>query len=496
MSIDDIKRDLEKSKDKVGFLKSQLKEEQDYSLKTQIRKLYIEELRKKSLVKLDSDETAEFRLIYDSIGEGLEPIYFWVLDFLRSDEPSGLGLEVAKVEEAFEATAGSAFFGEMGTRRSAMEDRAMKMLQMVNTIIRSVINLIYDLKEFQLRLGHYEKLKSKDPNERRGAELALRGIWLDQVDLQKGRASINVLSQQLQFYTLRDAFFAVNSLSDIGKEFELNDRVQRILQRKLADYFAWKTNSEQELRKRYNIELHYLKSQVDSLKLYTKWARPYLRSAQQLRMKEFNSPDLVNAFDNMVMELKLFGKKEIKPVSVYEEYDKIKFEKKFYSCVEVHFKFRTIPQALRTQQGNQYVNSGNTEMTFRSFVLTDEEIKELEAQELYEDMDVVEQLTNVSLKELEKDLDEFLNPEKEKKAEEAQKKKQKTPAMPLFSAFSGFFDAAKSVNKGFMSMFNLGNMGKYGYQTEQIRRKAQETALKNTFVVYDVYKKTHGMLAW
>ena len=47
-----------------------------------------------------------------------------------------------------------------------------------------------------------------------------------------------------------------------------------------------------------NIEKAYLKSQIDSMKLYTKWARPYLRAAQQLGMKDFNSPHIVRFYQN------------------------------------------------------------------------------------------------------------------------------------------------------------------------------------------------------
>ncbi|MBI2670480.1 hypothetical protein HYX18_00670 [Candidatus Woesearchaeota archaeon] len=495
MLIDDIKKELEKQKDKKAFLKQKLDEEQDFDLKSEIRKLYIEELRKSSIVKLDTYENGEFRLVYDAIGEGLEPIYFWVLDFMRSDEPTGLGLEVSKVEEAFESTASSGFFGEMGTRRSVMEDRAMKMLQMVNTVVRSIINLIYDLKEFKQRISFYDKVKSQDSKIVEEGEIGLKGIWLDQVDLQKGRASINVLTQQLQFFTLRDAFFAAKSVND-ARDLDLNDRVKRILIRKLSEFYDWKQLSEQEIRKRYSIELQYLKTQVDSLKLYTKWARPYLRAAQQLRMKEFNSPDLVAAFDNMIMELRLFGKKEVKPMSVYEEYQRIKFGKKYYACIEINFKFRTIPQALRTQQGSQYVHTGTTEMTFKAFTFSDDELNELEAQELYEDMDLVEQLTSVSLKALQEDIKEFLNEKKEEKKEEKKKPLFAVPKIPVLSALKGFWDALKNINKGLMEFFKLQGPEKYTYETKQVKKKAEETALKNVFVVYDVYKKTHGMLSW
>ena len=278
------------------------------------------------------------------------------------------------------------------------------------------------------------------------------------------------------------------------KKIDLNDRVRRILLRKLDEYLKWKKYSEQELKKRYDIERQYLKSQVDSLKLYTKWTRPYLKASQQLRMKEFNSPDLVAAFDNMQMELTLFGKKEIKPGSVFEEYNSLKIGKKFYSCVEVNFKFRTIPQAVRTQTGSHYVHAGTTDMTFRAFVFTDDELKELEAQELYEDMDIVEELTNVSLKALEEDLNEFLK-EEPKKQDLKKKKKEFEFKIPFSEPVKEFYGITRSVSKGFMELLHF-NVGGKNYESGLIRKKAEETALKNTFVAYDVYKKSHGMLSW
>src|SRR3989344_4020102 len=299
--IADVKKELDSVKNKKEFLKQKLEEEKDAETRVEIRRLLVQEIKKDALVKLDINEPGEYNITYDSMSEGLEPIYFWLLDFMRGTAPTGLGLEVKKLDEAFEASVSSGYYGEMGSRASIMEDRAMKIMGTVNTVIRSIINLMYDLKEFRIRIDNYD----------------------------------------------------------------LNSRVKVILKRKFQEYNEWRKYSGDELRKRYNIEKAYLKSQVESLKLYTKWARPYLIAAQKLRMREFNSPDIVNTFNNMQMEISLFGKKEVKPESVFEKYKKIKFKNKYYSCLEVEFKFRTVPQSLRTAAGSQYVHAGTTDMFFR-----------------------------------------------------------------------------------------------------------------------------------
>src|SRR3989344_7863954 len=267
MDIKDIEKVLAQTLDKKRYLREQL-EKAEPSLKPKIRELLIKTIKEQSIVKLDNYEKAEYTLIYDSLGEGLEPIYFWILDFMREPYPSGLGLQVEKTEEASEATASSGYFGEIGTRASVMQDRAMKMMQTVNTVIRSIINLLYDLKEFQIRLTLYDDLKHPDSEKKKSAELGLRALWMDVVDIKRGRGSINGMSQDLQFVTLRDAFIFIQTLDKI-KDMDLNERVKGILKRKFEEYSAWKVQSEQELRKRYNIEKQYLKSQVASLKLYT-----------------------------------------------------------------------------------------------------------------------------------------------------------------------------------------------------------------------------------
>src|SRR3989344_259021 len=273
-------------------------------------------------IKKTGSSEIQYKLTYDSMMEGLEPIYFWILDFLNDSPPSGLGFqEVIKQKDEYDATISSGYFGEMGTRRSVMEDRAMKIMATVNTVIRSIINLIYDLKEFDIRLSHYDELHSSSESKKESGRLVLKQIWMDQVDIKKGRGAINAMAQQLEFVTLRDAFIASSDEKVIDK-LDLNDRVRRIVKARISEYIEWEKNSEKELRKRYDIERAYLKSQVASLKHYTSWVKPYLISAKKLGMTEFKtpsgqpSPNLVNAFSNMEMHLILFARTEIKPEKV------------------------------------------------------------------------------------------------------------------------------------------------------------------------------------
>ncbi len=491
---------------KISFYREKLKKlEGDDRMKA--REELVSLIRKEGAVMLGGlNDPVEYVITYDIFGQGLEPIYFWLLDFLRGGKPSGLGMDVDKIDEQFDASASSAFLGEMGQRAGVMQDRAMKMLELVNTLIRSIINLIYDLKEFEIRLENYKVLKDKEASsdQKQAAELGLRAIWLDQVDMKKGRGSINNLAQQLQFVTLRDAFFYIKDESlkgPDGSPVDLNERVTRILKARFLEYKVWKEKSDDELTKRYKIEKHYLKTQVASLKLYTQWAKPYLRTAQKLGMKEFTtksglpSPDIVAAFNNMVMDLKLFAKSEIKPGSVHSNFQHTQLSKKYYACVELQFRYRTLPKIMG--QG-QYMQTGEAAITFRAFALTDEDIKNLEEYEGLKDLELVHQLTDVSLGQLQADLDHFTQDE-EPKAEET--KKKKGFEWPLGNVFEGFEShigkPVKGAGKGFWEMIRPPGLGgEIPFVEASIYSKAKEDALTKCLVVYDIFKKAHRMTAW
>ncbi len=456
--------------------------------KKEIKKLLIKAIKEKPI--------ATYNLAYDSMGEGIEPLYFWTLDFMRDKPPSGLGLDVTKTREGFEASAGSGFFGEMGTRASVMQDRAMKILEVVNTVLRSVINLIYDLKEFEIRVGTYDDLKSENKETREGAELALKGVWMDQVDIKRGRGSINMLSQQLDFVTLRDAFMAANTLSEV-KKLDLNKRVHNILERKISEYLKWKEISEKELRKRFQIEKNYLRTQIDSLRIYVKWIKPYLKAAQKLGMKEFNTPDIVASFNNMQIQLSLFGKQKFKPENVHESYAKVDFGNDYFVGLEINFDFRTVPAIGKSGQGgSHYVQSGRTDITFNSYLLRDTELEILEDQELYEDMDLINNLTEISLDTLQEDLDHFL---KEEEPKEKPKKKPKfrmeLPFGDLGVGFKEMIKPMSEVGDFFKDIFKK-DSATAGFKLKKVIKSAESEAKEKCYMAYDIYKKAHGMMTW
>ena len=486
MDIEQIKKELKDKKDKVAFLKEQLVS--SVTSKSEIRTLLMDTFRSEKSVKVGVfKHPLRYRLVYDSFGEGLEPIYFWILDHMR-DKYNGLGLDVSKTAEDFEASVGSGYFAEIGARATRMQEQAMKMLGAINQVVKSIVNLLYDLKEFEERLTMYEKSHSKNKNEADAAVLGLKQLWMDNVDLKRGRGSINQLTQQLQFVTLRDAFMAAKNEDDVEK-IDLNERVKRILKPRIQEFNEWRGRSEKELQKRYNIEKSYVKSQLGSLKIYALWTKPYLKAAQRLGMKDFSSPDIVPVFENMQIELALFGKREIEPASVFEEYKKLGIKKKYYSCVEVRFKFRTVPQAVRSAQGSHYVHGGRTEVVFIPMVLTDDDMNYLKEQEMLEGLDLIEDMVDAPLRELREDIEKYLKGEEEEKKEKKRPKRENI----VLSTFKGF----KDVLGAFKDLFGLRESREtITFQEKQIIKSAEDSAKGNAFNVYDIYKKAHGMPTW
>ena len=210
--------------------------------------------------KSDFKPISSYRLGFESEQNQLEPTYYWLLDWLGER-----GWDLKKIVDNFMASPGSGQFSEMNMKATKLQEEGMKILGGLNQVIKSVLNLIYDLKEFELRLAHYDDANSEDSDKKGEGLLALKQIWLDNVDLKRGRGSIHQMAVELGFTTLREAFMMANSQEDLKKMNKdedgglINDQVMRILIPRLSEFLKWANYSEKELRKRFSIEKNYLK---------------------------------------------------------------------------------------------------------------------------------------------------------------------------------------------------------------------------------------------
>ncbi len=381
--------------------------------------------------------SAEHLIRYNSPVEQLEPLYFWVLDFMADR----LGLDVEKLADNFVSSPGSGHFSELGGKSTAMQQQAQKILADINTVLRSVLNIVYDLKEFKIRLQHYDHLKSRDKSTQDASRLALKQIWMDKVDIQKGAGSINAMTTgQLGFQTLRDAFLAIEdeSLKLGGKELDLNDRVKRILRPRIQEFNVWAKESEGELRKRYELERNYLRSQLNSLQLYSRWIKPYLKATAHLEGGEMGTnAALVKTFNTIYLELSLFAKSKI---YLPEEHGMVKggkLKRNYYKCVLVDFTFRGTPQ--RIAQRGDYSYGGKTDIKFKAYGLNEDEInklkKELAKSEIGDLFKLISGVTDESLGQIQEEIDSFLA-EKEEEEEKSKPKDTSNPFAALFGAYN------------------------------------------------------------
>jgi len=439
---------------------------------------------------------SEHLLIYDSSSETLEPLYFWILDLMNASFKG----KVTKITDNFSSSPGSGHFSELRGKASQMQQEASRVLGTINNILKGVLNLIYDLKEFKIRLSHYDAANSSDKSKSEAGTLALKQIWMDRVDIQRGQGSINALSSgNLNFITLRDSFLAGKGVNDVDK-MDLNERVKRILKPRVQEFEEWRKNSEKELRKRYEIEKLYLKSQVAALKLNAQWARPYLRAAQRLESTaELESdPALVSIFNTILLELTLMGQSEINieeaslEGNLPPDFRKRSFNKrlrKYHSVVFVSFKFRGIP----SKAGQHYLFGGRAEVSFKTYVFNDDELTllkdEFENSGLEESLKLIQGMTDESLLQLKIDIDELLDEKKEDKKDSV----NINPFAGLFSFLKVEKKDEKEDKKKKVKMLKEKGIKRESYAERYVRNLAEANTKNMSLNIYDIYKKAHGM---
>jgi hypothetical protein len=415
-------------------------------------------------------------LEYEALGESIEKVYFWLFDKMSEEFK-----ETKKIIDNFTASPGSGFFSEMGNKATAMQNQAMSTLGALNQVVKTILSLIYNIKEMKLYLEPYDRYKSDDKNERESGRLSLKQKWLDAVDIKRGTTSIKQLAfSQSEFITLIDAFFKADSIED-AKKLDLNERVKRILEQRIPEFEFWIKESEAQLRKRFEIEKQYLKSQASTIKLYARWVKPYLKAAKALEQKTEGDAELVSVFDTAIFELMLLGQGEYDPLKDPMLPKKLfdgATNKKYVPLLLINLKFRSRPE--RFGQRGDYSFRGRATMEFTSYVLTEDELKILKEQLERDDL-------NDAFAEVKTDVDELLGEVEEKPEEE--KKKEETSDENPFTALFSFITKKKKEEKVDLSK----GIPKDTDLEKVIRSQALMQARKACWDFYEKYKKLHDM---
>ncbi len=443
----------------------------------------------------------ENSITYDTATGTLQPLYYWIVDFMGGYKPE-------KIVDSFTASPGSSYFADLGTRATRMQEEGMKILGSVNTVVQSIIRVLYDLKDFDLRLQKYDQFHKKNSKEKERGLLGLKEVWMNNVDAQRGMGGINNLANQVGFTLLRPAFMSAKSADSVDK-MDLNETVKNILKPRVSEFFYWIELSEKELRKRYELQRGYLQSQVAALELYSRWVKPYLKAAEQLRMKENTEPSLVSVFGSMILELELFGKKKIdiaeeaKAKNLPPYFKKVKGRiRDFWQVITVNFKFRTYPTP-------QAQHTGKVDISFKAYALNDDEMLLFEKLREGETIDgalkVSESLTGITLAQLKEDIAKYTEEHSKEDGEEG-------------NLFTGLFDEiTKIFVKPSKRKIDLEEKKKEKEKKEKEERKnkllkegieednyeegivreyAEIQAAEFSFKTYDIFKKSQGMASF
>ncbi|MCW1301818.1 MAG: hypothetical protein OH316_01650 [Candidatus Parvarchaeota archaeon] len=211
--------------------------------------------------------------------------------FSLSQEFAHLGYKRLKEIETVEPSAFSNILNIFLERRKNLEDRVMQILGTINTVLKSIINIIYELKELDRNLDFYDKSRSSDKNVSQAAEQELKRIFIDNVDARKGGASLLSLSRSASqnpagpgYVDIVSVFYAINGLDDVEK-LNRNEMYKNILRNRRLEYEDWKKMNESDLRTRRALLLQYLESQAASFEFYKKTAYQDLVILKRMNLK-------------------------------------------------------------------------------------------------------------------------------------------------------------------------------------------------------------------
>lgn len=457
-----------------------------------------EEKEKKEIKTIDSGVNPIKTNVFEiqKSNASMEESYFWILNFLRNK--SALNYQtVDKVSDVYSATETSAFFGNVEQRKGAQQEKVSTYLATIGRMVKDTFQIIRELKVIDERLSYYEDSEKGDET----AEVSLKGMWVDLVEGgPESATSVLGLARKAQFVIIPDLFFKIkiDDESEIDKAIKdlkkqgINARVRDVLRRKLSQYIRWKKRTKGELDVRRNLLMKYLKQQYNTIKMYSKWVKPYLKNIQKLEMGESieGSADLVTAFDTSQIELELLATKEDYQLETDMGFVERKFKNKI-PCIRVKFKFVTIPElAFYKEYQRGAIHVGKIDIIIEGFVLSPEQLDAYKKNKEKEEFEILTTI-NESLEAIYDDMKGYLD-ELEKKEKEEPKKEEE-----------GFFEPFKGILDGFKEIFTFKEEKKEGEEEKELtgyekelEKKAAEGVKAHTYLLYDVYKKVHGMLSW
>ncbi len=442
----------------------------------------------------------KFKLTWERFFASIEEPYFFVLSTLRDS----LGWkDVDKIKDIFSASETSAFYGQVGSRLSIAQDKAMQYSASIGKFLLELFKMVRELRIIDQRLQLHVDADKED----RAADKALKGVWTDVVEGGgKNPGSVIGLAKEVGFTILPDLFFGVyvKKSEDVHKTVEklkFNNKIKEVLARKLKSYMVWKEKTYVELVHRQTFMKKHIKQYYLMIKMYMNWLRPYLTHIKRLGMDEskLEDPSLVAGFETSMTEMELLFKKKVGD---------------YYAVILVHFLFTTQPKMEFHQDGYQHrgpIHVGRVQMVFRGYTWDKKQItdyKKLRKQEDFEILAAINEEVNAAMQTLGDDIKDYLldigeKIDREDKGEKKEEEKPKVKVTAMFDPFKHVINGFSEIITG-REIFKSKDVGeKIKKQSKQElwqkgkqRDKAEEEMLPILWTGYKIFKKAHGMLAW
>ena len=428
-----------------------------------------------------------YRIVVESFNMAIEEPYFWVLEYLRNMHTFPV---IIKITDVFSAAENSSFFGASQQRLGLQQDKVSQFLATIGKMVKELFQLVRELRILDERLGYYTDSFAADSKSRESAEITLKGIWVDMVEQgAKNPASVYGMAREVQFTTLPDLFFSTHPLKqgDVDEVVErdraqFNRKVREVLKRKLRGYLAWKEHTYEEVKNRRIFTLKYLRQHYDIIRMYITWVKPYLKNIERLTMDQnkMESPDLLNAFENSMIEIEILAKNPSKIVN---------------EVVLVHFLYRTRPE-MNYQQEYQRgpIHVGRVEINFRGYAWSDEQIENYQKMKSREDfklLGMVDQSVKAAMESLGDELMRYLE-----EAGEDFESKQTEDIREIKPQGRPYSSGFKSVKDILSSVKTKKEEGQKDWDKQKAMAATSPKVKKKLWGIVHHFKKHHNMLNW
>jgi len=452
--------------------------------------------------------------------QSIENYYYWCMNFF-----SDVGfVMIDKITDTFAAAEHSSFFGGAGQRLGLAQDKVGQYLATIGKMVKDLFSLVRELRWIDERLEIYrdafgvdkdgnpvdksgKSIKKDDKTTPKrgalqGAEIALKGMWVDLVDGVVGgqRTGSNLfnMATQLQFVALPDLFFSIHPQKrdkiddEIDKHAKgFNDQVKNVLRRKLEQYLAWKESTFQEMKQRRKFTLSYLDQHHKTIKLYMTWIKPYLKHVQRLtgQLELLDNARLVSSFESNLIEIEIIARAMPRN------------NKKVFQCVMLTFEYHSKPQMQFSADPGYHrgpLHIGACKITWRAYAWTQDQVDKYRQMRNQQDIDIiasVDKNLKSALDQLEGDIAKYLE-EAERGGKEEEPKKEEKKKLDLLEPFTAL---ASGIKESFGSLIpempkSGGGKGKDSLDGEY--RSATSGAKAMCFLHYNIFKKAHGLLSW